>query len=113
MNREAKVTVIPDTARTYHLIERVAALEAERDALAAHVELLTEECEKNDQYPSLWRVVKQSPDTSLAQLKARVAAEAIRTIADSLNLSIHANMINKFELRKRADEIEAGGNHES
>jgi len=92
------------------MIDYKALYKTEReraDALEAHVELLTKECEKNDQYPSLWRVVKQSPETSLAQLKAQWQAEAIRTIADSLNLSIHANMINKFELRKRADEIEA------
>ena len=100
---------------------------AERaDALAAHVELLTEECEKNDQYPSLWRVVKQSPETSLTRLKARWQAEELarwthgsQIMPISLNLAMQdrRKALERAWLegdwdKARANEIEAGDDHD-
>lgn len=122
MNREAKVTVIPDTAKTYHLIERVAALEAERDALAAHVEAwrnaMMNAIKSRGDMRQLMALVHANPETSLIQRDARVAneiADWVEGFVSPANTSPQANAGRDIvkQIRKRANEIEAGDDHES
>ena len=100
------------------LRQRLEQVEAERDALAAHVERyrsayvkLTNTSVVNDDWERLLptalldefdRIDDDSPSTSLARRDARVKAEALEELANSLTLSFDRNIISKNGILEKA-----------
>ena len=121
------------------LQQRLEQVEAERGALAAHVERLTRyskearlcldharvfistrqkmhECGRvahDECLACLTQSLEDTPATSLARRDARVKAEALEALANSLNLSFDRNIISKNGILEKAAEYrqqaEGGG----
>lgn len=82
-------------------------VEEERDALAAHVERMTEAACEEGAKPKMRAVIDETPETSLAQRDARMKAEAMESLASSsLVGELHQELVRRCaeEYRRQAKD---------